>query len=140
LKNIQKSYVFMEDQLYEKNMYIRLMILFLIGILMFSLVACGGSSAETTETTEGITPAVEIEDSTKASSTEQVAATTYDTDWAIYWYLCGSDLESGGGQARRYHNNVGFCYQDGCSIKAIFPHNILVSYSIYRSCQQLHLF
>ena len=53
-------------------------------ILTFSQTACG------------------VEESTHQSvkqSTEQSAEQSSDTEWAIYLYLCGSDLESKGGNA-----------------------------------------
>ena len=46
-------------------------------VMPFSLFACSSEKPEATGDTSG--------DS--------------DTEWAIYWYLCGSDLESGGGFA-----------------------------------------
>ncbi len=81
----------------RKRKYVQLSALFLIIVMMFSLVACGGDNAETTETTAEATPEVTVEESTKTVA--EATETTYDSEWAIYWYLCGSDLESGGGSA-----------------------------------------
>jgi hypothetical protein len=70
----------MKDKLHK------VLAILLTAILVFSLSACGGDSTEpvSKENTEP------IEEKTETSS---------DTEWAIYWYLCGSDLESGGGAA-----------------------------------------
>ena len=76
----------------RKNKLYKLFTLIIVIVMIYSLVACGGNKIETTAT-----PSVTVEDSTK--TTEKVAETVYDTEWAIYWYLCGSDLESGGGSA-----------------------------------------
>jgi len=58
----------------------RKLAMLLIVSLMLSLAACGGGGSA-------------------QSSTPLATQPTSDTDWAIYWYLCGSDLESGGGSA-----------------------------------------
>jgi len=82
----------------KNKKYYKLLAIILISILVFSLTACGGDNTETTETkevTDETTKVVDVEE----DSTVQVAETNYDTEWAIYWYLCGSDLESGGGAA-----------------------------------------
>jgi len=83
----------------KNNKYYKLLAMILIGILIFSLTACGGDSAETVETTETTEVTDEKVADVVEESTEQVAETSYDTEWAIYWYLCGSDLESEGGAA-----------------------------------------
>ena len=60
--------------------------------MLLSMTACGGA-AETAE------PEIEsaAEEATPAAAEE---ATTQDAgSWSIYWYLCGSDLEAGGGFA-----------------------------------------
>ncbi|MBP3609769.1 MAG: hypothetical protein J6J42_05470 [Lachnospiraceae bacterium] len=91
--------------------------------MVFSLAACGGETAE-----EQVTPAVNqntsVEENTPpaentpmaentpvAENTPAEEQNTETTDksvpsvegeedsWAVYWYLCGSDLESGGGFA-----------------------------------------
>ena len=51
----------------------------LILMLIFSFTACGGGNVYPTA--------------------QHVTAQTDNTDWAIYWYLCGSDLESNYGAA-----------------------------------------
>ncbi len=78
----------------RKNQLSRLISLFLIITMIGSFVACGGDTTDSTNTTP--TPAM-ANDGTK--SMKEVAESVYDTEWAIYWYLCGSDLESGGGAA-----------------------------------------
>ena len=70
-------------------------IAFLLSLLLcLSLAACGGNETSTS--------------SELSSSTEQSAPVSADPEpvsqpeegtWAIYWYLCGSDLESNGGYA-----------------------------------------
>lgn len=76
----------------KHNKYCKLWFGLLVAVLMFSLTACGGGeSADTTSTTEDSTKTADVaEESTQVSS---------DTEWAIYWYICGSDLESEGGAA-----------------------------------------
>ncbi|GAU79215.1 clostripain-related cysteine peptidase [Fusibacter sp. 3D3] len=69
--------------------------LFLMSVLMFLLVACGGD-ASTSEASVVLNSANEIGETNQTKSVKQ---TTHETEWAIYWYLCGSDLESGGGSA-----------------------------------------
>lgn len=79
----------------RKNKRLRLFTLILVIGMMYSLVACGGDTNDMAATTP--TPVTTVNDSTKTIA--KVADTVYDTEWAIYWYLCGSDLESGGGAA-----------------------------------------
>jgi hypothetical protein len=79
----------------RKNKLYKLLTLFLVFVMICSLVACGGDTTNTTDTTP--TPAITANNGTKTIT--EVAETDYDTEWAIYWYLCGSDLESGGGSA-----------------------------------------
>ena len=57
--------------------------------MLFSLAACGGGA----ETSEPSTPAPST--ATKAP----VSQNTGDGSWSVYWYLCGSDLETNGGFA-----------------------------------------
>ncbi len=79
---------------------------FLVTIAMlFSMTACGGEETDTFEAEEGLTEEVEVlEEEQEASlqesepAAEQIA-TAEERTWSIYWYLCGSDLESGGGFA-----------------------------------------
>lgn len=65
----------------------RLLALFLALAMALSLAACGGDDAEVNSST----PSKEPDAST--------ASPEGDGSWAVYWYLCGSDLESGGGFA-----------------------------------------
>lgn len=64
----------------------RLLALFLTAAMAFSLAACGED--------ESAEPSAE---NSAPASAEPV--TGGDGSWAVYWYLCGSDLESGGGFA-----------------------------------------
>lgn len=56
-------------------------------IMCLSLVACGDEEDVLVDDTQGM----EI--------TERSEAQTEDGSWAVYWYLCGSDLETNGGFA-----------------------------------------
>lgn len=89
--------------------------------MVFSLTACGGESetGQDTPTTgaeqntpvddktaptkeaEQSTPTPEVEQNTPTQEAEPnpPAAEVEEGAWSIYWYLCGSDLESGGGFA-----------------------------------------
>lgn len=83
----------------------------LISTLAVTFVSCSKSSSNSVSkgisndanasnvSTEGTDP-VEIEDVGSKTVTEN-SNKSYSADdtWAIYWYLCGSDLESGGGAA-----------------------------------------
>ncbi len=72
------------------------LILFFGVVIMCSLAACGGEE-ESGDIAAQVTPTA-----TSKSNAGPVADTSenvYDTEWVIYWYLCGSDLESGGGAA-----------------------------------------
>lgn len=60
--------------------------LFMLLLASFSLTACGEEEAAEEET---VTEA-EAEEETEEAG---------DGSWAVYWYLCGSDLESNGGFA-----------------------------------------
>lgn len=79
----------------KSKRHYKLLAMILIGILMFSLTACGKDSTETAKNTDATTPTPVVEE----VSAEQVAEVSSDTEWAIYWYICGSDLESEGGAA-----------------------------------------
>ena len=63
-------------------------------VMTCSLIACGGSGTESANATDQVTP-IATNDESSADTGENI----YDTEWAIYWYLCGSDLESGSGAA-----------------------------------------
>ncbi|MEG2420598.1 MAG: clostripain-related cysteine peptidase [Oscillospiraceae bacterium] len=54
--------------------------LLLATAMLFSLAACGEEAAEPTKV--------------PSKSVVTTAGSETDTEWAIYWYLCGSDLES----------------------------------------------
>lgn len=57
---------------------------FLAFIIMFLLSACGEEEASPSASTSSSGSATEV---------------STDTEWAVYWYLCGSDLESNYGAA-----------------------------------------
>ena len=63
----------------------------LAGVLAVSLVTgCGGA-----DDSGGTAPSVKETEAAETKETTPVG----DESWAVYWYLCGSDLESGGGFA-----------------------------------------
>ena len=68
----------------------RVFALFLTVVMVLSLVACG-SEEESFPVTE--------EDSDAPEESAPVAAAEDDGSWAVYWYLCGSDLETNFGCA-----------------------------------------
>lgn len=68
----------------KSNKLHKILAVLLISVLVFSLTACGGEES--------------AEQST-AKSANKTSEQTIDTEWVIYWYLCGSDLESNGGAA-----------------------------------------
>lgn len=87
---------------------LRLGTLFLMAVFIFSLVACGNDDAGVSKSAVVLNSANKVDEKTTSESVAQakstdlsknVKQTEYETEWAIYWYLCGSDLESGGGSA-----------------------------------------
>lgn len=64
----------------------RSLALFLAAAMAFSLAACGED--------ESAEPSAENSVPVSAGP-----VSSGDGSWAVYWYLCGSDLESGGGFA-----------------------------------------
>ncbi len=67
----------------------KLLAMVLALVMCVSLVACGGGeSSKKDDTPETTTPGMD-------TTTPEVA----DGSWAVYWYLCGSDLETNGGFA-----------------------------------------
>ena len=79
----------------------------LVVAMAFSLSACGDETATeqaTTTVRQETAEAVKQETTTQAETQRAVAgqedtSEVEDGGWSIYWYLCGSDLESGGGFA-----------------------------------------
>lgn len=55
--------------------------------MLLALTACGGEEAE------------EVSENTSLETSDTEASDTGDDSWAVYWYLCGSDLETNGGFA-----------------------------------------
>lgn len=55
--------------------------------MLLALTACGGEEAE------------EGSENTSLETSDTEASDTDDDSWAVYWYLCGSDLETNGGFA-----------------------------------------
>jgi len=91
----------------------KLMAMLLALAMVLSLSACGGSQTPeetTTAAQEQTTTAVAEEETTAKEAEEETESTEgeaeeneseelNDGSWAIYWYLCGSDLETNGGFA-----------------------------------------
>ncbi len=69
----------------------KLIALFLALTLCFSLTGCSGSN----DKNDNYTKAVAIGNSPRFAS----SSFNRNDTWAVYWYLCGSDLESNGGAA-----------------------------------------
>lgn len=84
----------------KERKYSKVLALLLIVVFVLSMTACGGSKdsksavSETTNSDAAITAAPD-----KSIASDTAEEVSYDTDWAIYWYICGSDLESEGGAA-----------------------------------------
>lgn len=55
--------------------------------MLLALTACGGEEAE------------EVSENTSLETSDTEASDAGDDSWAVYWYLCGSDLETNGGFA-----------------------------------------
>lgn len=71
----------------------KILAMFLALSMTLSLVACGTEDVpEETTTTTTIAE-------TTTLATQAAAPSVDELDWVVYWYLCGSDLESGGGSA-----------------------------------------
>lgn len=66
--------------------------LLLAGVMTLSLAACSDEDYEDTS-------ADAATDTTTVADTAAETTAVEDGSWAIYWYLCGSDLESNGGFA-----------------------------------------
>ena len=68
----------------------KLLALLLALAMVLALAACGGDAPDEPDDTPAPTPTQGQESQDPSDGGES---------WAIYWYLCGSDLESGGGFA-----------------------------------------
>ena len=82
----------------------KLLAILLVFAMLFSLTACGGEEEEKAATE--LMPTVSNNGSNaevENTAGESIPTVAYpegeDGTWAVYWYLCGSDLESGGGFA-----------------------------------------
>jgi len=70
----------------------KLLCMILALAMCLSLAACGGGE-EALDASENTPPTTSGE--TKAPDADELN----DGSWAVYWYLCGSDLETNGGFA-----------------------------------------
>ena len=89
----------------------KLLSLLTVLAMCISLVACGGETADVSEDTlPGVTdkapaapaetpPSAPTDITTSGTDTPPVVDELNDGSWAVYWYLCGSDLETNGGFA-----------------------------------------
>lgn len=65
----------------------RILSLLLSAVMLLALTACGGEEAE------------EVSENTSLETSDTEASDAGDDSWSVYWYLCGSDLETNGGFA-----------------------------------------
>ena len=65
----------------------RILSLLLSAVILLALTACGGEEAE------------EVSENTSLETSDTEASDAGDDSWSVYWYLCGSDLETNGGFA-----------------------------------------
>lgn len=72
--------------------------LLLTGAMTISLTACADEEVEDVST-DLTTDAGTAADNTTDNTTDNGDIALEDGSWAVYWYLCGSDLESNGGFA-----------------------------------------
>lgn len=77
----------------------KLLSLFLVLAMIFSLSACGGEEPAEAVDTDFLEEEISEEDEVPDDDVTDSSANVEDGSWAVYWYLCGSDLESGGGFA-----------------------------------------
>lgn len=77
----------------------KLLSLFLVLAMIFSLTACGGEEPTEAVDTDSLAEEISEEDEVWHDDVTDSAANVEDDSWAVYWYLCGSDLESKGGFA-----------------------------------------
>ena len=65
----------------------RILSLLLSAVILLALTACGGEEEE------------EVSENTSLETSDTEASDAGDDSWSVYWYLCGSDLETNGGFA-----------------------------------------
>lgn len=75
----------------------KLLSLFMVLAMCLSLIACGGEEdiSDTSENTSSEVLETTQSNTEKAPEVDELN----DGSWAVYWYLCGSDLETNGGFA-----------------------------------------
>ncbi len=99
-----KLLIYEMESCYERFLK-RMTVLALVLSLCLSVTACSGKDEEDeaveTATFDSEEMADDSDSDSDSNSTRASAATSSNPDgtWAIYWYICGSDLESGGGAA-----------------------------------------
>lgn len=83
--------------MWKKN----LLRLTLLSAMLFIFTACGENETEeqTASFAEGNESETEEQTASFTSEDESAPAMAEEGSWSVYWYLCGSDLESGGGFA-----------------------------------------
>ena len=75
----------------KNRIHKKLLALLLTGIMIFSITACGDYEVEESKTQDLV--------ETSEEGTQEDLQADSDAQWVIYWYLCGSDLESSWGAA-----------------------------------------
>lgn len=77
----------------------RLLALVLAVGMLLSLTACGAEDSRSLPPSSSSMPTPPSVSQTPASSVSASQEDTSGESWAVYWYLCGSDLETNGGCA-----------------------------------------
>ncbi|MBO5278759.1 MAG: hypothetical protein J6B06_04635 [Lachnospiraceae bacterium] len=77
----------------------KLLSLLLALAMILSLASCGGEEATAVPETTQTTPPATSDTIPSETDTAPVSSGIHDGSWAVYWYLCGSDLETNGGFA-----------------------------------------
>ncbi len=81
------------EKLIKKYKYILMLL-----IIAIALTACSSEKGEISDATPAVSDSEAKDNENNETVTENIIADTnnsvIDTEWAIYWYLCGSDLET----------------------------------------------
>lgn len=72
------------------------LILFVLIVLIMTFTACSSKKGDTSDDAQADKEGVSVDIGNDRADTKDIE---YDNEWVIYWYLCGSDLESNGGAA-----------------------------------------
>lgn len=114
----------------------------LAATMLFNLSACGGADFEEEITINTAVPPASATTTPSTKPTEQKTPSANqnpDQTWSVYWYLCGSDLETNGGFATtdlaemlevQLPENVNVVIQTGGA--AVWQNNIMDASKIQR--------